>query len=499
MKIALVHCKINYDNMEPFGILLLGTILKNEGHDVLILDIFPGDSSLYLNQLQKFHPEIIGYSIETPAYKRISDINNKIKKLLPNAKRCAGGVHPTAMPEQTLRDLLLDFVLFGEADISFPQVVERIKNGQDYSKLPGLAYLKNNKFIKNSPAPVLNNLDELPILDRSLISYQKFYLSAPGNIRGLFNDRCSEMMTSRGCPFDCTFCGSNVIFGKKIRRRSVNHVIKEINYLQETFDVKTIYFVDDTFTIQPSWVKEFCERLICDKIKLKWCCQSRADTLKPGLLKLMKISGCVQIDVGVESGSPKVLQALRKGETVEMLETAVNNIKRAGLRALCSFVIGAPEETDDDIQKTISFIKRTKPSMSQYFTLSPYPGSPLWDQALSNGWLDNVSFDDSWSLKSSSTSHMQINFTPEELIQKRAEMEKLTAFQDNFYYLIGWFRYPKYLVKLIKAILKFRVPLLNSFHLSFKEKRPQIFVMEMYKSFNKFLLDEALKQSNSEL
>ena len=336
----------------------------------------------------------------------------------------------------------------------------------------------------------------MPILDRSLISYQKYYLSAPGNIRGLFNDRSSEMMTSRGCPFDCTFCGSNVIFGKKIRRRSVNHVMREINYLQENFGVRTLYFVDDTFRIYPSWVKAFCEQLINDKIKLEWCCQSRADTLKPELLKLMKRSGCVQIDIGVESGSPKILQALRKGETVEMLETAVNNIKRAGIRVLCSFVIGSPEEADEDIQETINFIKRTKPSMSQYFTLSPYPGSPLWDDAVERGWLNNVHFDESWSLKSSFTSHMQINFTPEEIVQKRAVLEKLTVFRDNFYYLIGWFRYPNYLLKLIKAILKFRLPLLISFHSSLKEKRPQIFAFEVYKSFNRFLLEDIIRQDN---
>jgi radical SAM superfamily enzyme YgiQ (UPF0313 family) len=273
-------------------------------------------------------------------------------------------------------------------------------------------------------------------------------------------------------------------------------VLKEIEYLQLNFDIRTVFFIDDTFTIQPSWVVNFCEQLIEKKLQLTWCCQSRADTLKPELLALMKRAGCVQIDMGIESGSPRVLKALKKGESVETMEAAVHAIKAAGLRVLCSFVVGSPEETSADLELTADFIRRTKPTMSQYYTLSPYPGSELYKQALIEGWLTKDCFDDSWSLKCSLASPMQINFTSEELMKWRAQLENLSSFRDNQAYFLGLFRHPTYLLRMIGTVTTHMVSIGKAFILAMKQRRLQIVVLEVYKRFNQYLLIGAMKKKN---
>lgn len=481
--------------MEPYGILQLGTILEEVGHQVLVIDVFPDNPTIFLNQVRKFKPELVGFSIETPAYAKVMHANSYISKHLPSAIRCAGGVHTSARPESTLRDMALDFVVYGEADVSFPQVVKHITHKKDWQDIHGICFLdKKDNFIQNPPASVVKNLDDLPILNRRLNPYHDYYFSPPGNIRGMFNDRSTQMMTARGCPFDCTFCSSRVIFGKRIRRRSVPHVIDEIRYLKNSFHINTLFFVDDTFTVQPGWVVSFCEQLIKQNIKITWCCQSRADTISPDLLQLMKRAGCIQIDIGIESGSPKVLKALKKGETPAELESAVNIIKAAGLRVLCSFVVGSPEEDIDDIKMTADFVRRTRPTISQYYTLSPYPGSPLYNQAIENNWIEEGNFDESWSLKCSLTSPMHINFDSNQLMELRAELENLSSFRDNLEYFKGLFRHPKYIWKMACAVIRYRGSILQSMVNALKNRRFHILVLDVYRRFNQYLLMQVLKR-----
>lgn len=479
--------------MEPYGILLLGTILQKEGHQIQIVDIFPENKNIFIEHIRQFEPDLIGFSIETPAYYRVKEINDDLMTICPNAIRCAGGAHPTAVPDQTLKDLQLDFVVIGEADITFPRVIAHISNQDSWHNVNGICYQNDaNEIIRNAPGDTLEDLDKLPIIDRSLIPYHQFYFSAPGNIRGMFNDRSTQIMTSRGCPYDCTFCSSRIIFGKKMRRRTVDHVIKEINYLQNNFRIQTICFIDDTFTTQSRWVEEFCHQIIKRKIKVSWCCQSRADNLKSNLLKLMKQAGCVQIDIGIESGSPRVLKALKKGERLDTLEQAINEVKSAGLRALGTFVVGSPEEREEDLALTIEFIKKTRPTMSQYFTLIPYPGSELYQQALDSGWLVADGFDNTWSHKCSYSSPMEIHLNSKELLKWRGKLENLSSFRDNQAYVVGLIEHPKYFLLMLGAIITYFSPIWDSFLNSLKKKRIQIVVLEIYKRFNHFMLRRVL-------
>ena len=431
MRFTFIHCRAIDSTMAPLGILYIATLLREKGHSVQTLDPWAHDNH-FVDKLAKFKPDLIGLSFLTTQYRRARDILARIRPLLPEARYLAGGIHSTALPEEVLRDLSLDFIVRGEGE----ETMAEVATGKDLKDIAGISYRKNEEIKQNPPRPPLALLDSLPIPDRTLISYEK-YLIPPGPFRGTYCRRAATIISSRGCPFNCIFCGSSkLMFGFKTRRRSVANVIAEIDYLYQRYQIDGLYFLDDTFTLSPAWVEEFCERFKTENYKIKWGGQTRVNTVSFGLLKKMQEAGCCQIDYGVESGSDKVLKILKKGTSVEMIKRAFRLSHLAGLKPTATFMIGNPGEKREDIEETLRVAKEIKPHHVKFFYLTPFPGTELFAMARENKWLaPNLDYSAHWSIRQTELPLMEINFTRHELSRLRASLQNKFIFKNYWHYL----------------------------------------------------------------
>lgn len=479
--------------MEPLGLLSLATAVRDKGHQVKILDVFPEHHINWLNTAKKFAPDLIGYSFETPSYWRIQQIHQVLRKELPKAIYCAGGIHPTVMPEETLKDLDLSFVVYGEGEVSFPEILRSLEQKGDISACPGIVFIKDNHCIKTKSPDFVQDLDLLPIADRTLLEHNQFYYHPPGNIRGLVHDRCATVITSRGCPFSCIFCESKILMGKKYRQRSPQHVVNEIKYLYSEFGIRTIYFADDIFTFNSKWIVTFCDLISQLPFSIVWGCQSRADTLEESILDTMKMAGCRQIDLGIESGDPEVLKNIRKNETVEQYIKAADLIHKSGLRLLCSFIVGAPGETWESVKKTQSLIRRLKPSMCQYFTLIPYPGSELYKEALEHKWFGSLSFSQLGSQKQFDQGFLTCGLSPEDQIKARKILHKTTFVRDHLNLITGWFFHPQWLLIWLWVAIR-NYFFIVTFIKSIRTGNPSLLMFKAYEAFNVHILSLVRKR-----
>lgn len=490
MRILLVHPKINFDNMEPLGLLSLGTSLKRRGFDVLVLDIFPHDTSYFERHLDTFDPDCIGFGFETPGCARAAELIDVARERVPGAHICAGGIHVSVLPEQTLRELGLDFVVVGESELSFPRVCRALSEGKPITNLPGVGVLLPNGTFHLSPSlPLIEDLDAFAPIERTLLDGFRFYFEPPGCVRGLVRRRVANVLASRGCPYECMFCQSDFIMGRCVRMRSVENVLDEIGDLQSRFGIDTIYFADDGITVNPGWIEQFCNRKLQRGMRFAWACQSRADCLSEERVHLMKKAGCLQIDIGIESGDPSVLRYLRKSETIDEYLMAGEWVRSTGLRLLCSFVIGTPVETTRSYKLTRNLIRMLRPSMCQYFTLVPYPETWLAREALKDNVLGKMSFSDKGSQKHWDGSVLRGIVSPEEQGRAKVRLQRMTFFRDHLLLVVGWIKYPRYLGVLIAAVL--RVTLANSLPATRRARNPVAFAQNVYSEFNKTLLFRA--------
>jgi len=195
------------------------------------------------------------------------------------------------------------------------------------------------------------------------------------------------MLTSRGCPFGCSFCASSRLFGKFWRGRSAGNVLEEIRMIRDEYKIRNIEFIDDTFTLDKRRVEEICDGIIRERLDVSWGASSRVDGITERLAEKMKKAGCWIIYLGIESGCQKILDEIGKRITLDQVRKAVNAIKKAGIQVLGSFIIGFPGETVEMIEKTIRFAKRLNLDWAQFSILTPYPGTPLFEYAVKNNLL----------------------------------------------------------------------------------------------------------------
>ncbi len=464
MKIALVNPRIEtYSSyMPPLGLFYLGAVLEKENFDVRIFDPYP-DDDVDIEDIIDFQPDVIGVTILTCYVPRAKHIISLIKGRLKSVKVIVGGVHVTALPEESLEFFEADFAVFGEGEFTVSELCTRLRDKEPSEDIKGLTYRRNGQIVRTEPRPQIQDLNELPLPARHLVNFDN-YLFPPGVIRGFWTERCTSVMTSRGCPFQCIWCGTQTIFGHKVRRRSVDNVILEIESLQENYNIDSIWFVDDTFTLNKKWILEFCNKLIDKKIKLVWGCQSHVTTIDEEMLVIMKRSGLVQLDFGVESGSNKVLKALKKNSSEDSIKKAFDMTKRLGIRRMATVLFGNPQEEKEDIEKTFKITKEIKPDYVSSYFITPFPGTELMNMAKENKWLTGTDYD---TLGLKKEPMMKINFSRDELYDFREKFQALFAWTNffNLFFdlsympkLVGvMLRYPRGILKGVRTFLKTKV------------------------------------------
>lgn len=366
----------------PMNLVYLATWMRSQGYNVEIVDLEVAPLSFLISKLESARPYLVGITAMTPNIseaKHICEIAGSLK-----IKTVIGGVHSTALPAQTLKEVNCDYVVMGEGEKPLCSLLDCLKRKMPLGNIAGLAFLENDKPIINPPPPLLD-VNEIPMPDRRFLDLRLYRGEATPGITGR---KAAVMFTSRGCPYTCKFCASSVINHQQVRFKSMDKVFEEIDDIVK-LGFTHISVEDDSFTLKRQRIKEFCLYLIERYPDITWNCLSRVETFDAELLSLMKKSNCKKIAIGVESGSERILKLIDKkidiNKTIEMFKL----IKKYKILTQAFFMIGFPEETNEDIEATERLIFTINPGLLFLSICTPYPGTAIYDQMKNEGFLVN--------------------------------------------------------------------------------------------------------------
>jgi radical SAM superfamily enzyme YgiQ (UPF0313 family) len=350
------------------GTIILGTILKERGYDV---KVFVEDIK-GINFWDVFEADAVGISTITSTAPRAYEIANLVRK--EGIPVFMGGPHVTFLSDEALEHC--DYVFRGEAEDVIVPFIEALEKGSGFESIPNLSYRRDDGTVVNNPeAERCLELDRFPIPDHSLIH---------GNTKQRNDQSVTPVMTSRGCPFGCTFCSVTRMFGRRYRFRSVGNVVDEL----EALSPKWTFFYDDNFAANRKHTKELLREMIRRGVKTKWMAQVRIDVVKDAeLLELMKKSGCCYVYIGLESINPATLEALNKSQTVEDIENSIRIIHSYGIKIHGMFIFGADQDDIATLRRTVKFAKRLKLESVQFMVLTPLPGTPVFNDMEAEGRL----------------------------------------------------------------------------------------------------------------
>ncbi len=298
------------------------------------------------------------------------------------ATTIAIGTHVSAVPTNTL-DLLpeLDYVIRHEPEMTFREVIDRTLASESLAECPGLALRDEaGKAKVTADRPLVKHLDELPIPRQHLLPLDRYKMPFLGN-------RYVWVLTNRGCPYSCTYCFEGVVWGKSVRFRSAESIYKELEYLAE-HKVHNVLFLADLFTYNKKGVMELCDMIIERKLKVRWTCNSRVDTIDEEMIVKMKQAGCWLVAFGIESGSQKVLDNVKKDAMVEDAVRTINLCNKHGVKTWGYFIIGLPGETKETVRETIDLAKKIPLDIALFHVAMPYAGTEFYFQSVANGWLN---------------------------------------------------------------------------------------------------------------
>ena len=358
--------------LPPLNLLYIATILKNEGQDVSVLDALAERKKIdEIKELGKNFDCIIvsssnttfGYDVYT--VKQFKEINPKLIAIF-----C--GPQSTVYPKEILNNDVIDYNVYGEYETTIKELVERLNKKEDVEKIKGISYRKDGRVIITPPREFIENLDDLPIPDRSFIK-KEIYFNPLAKKKPI-----TTALTSRGCIGRCIFCTSPSFYGKKYRLRSSENVLDELMYLYKE-GYKDLLFRDEIFTADRKRLERICNGMIDKKIKLKWACNARVGTLNEETMKLMKRAGCYSIWFGVESGSQTILNNIKKDIKIETIERDFVLTKKVGIGTHAHLMFGCLGESKETIKQTIKFIKKIKPDTIDIGIMTPFPGTELYE------------------------------------------------------------------------------------------------------------------------
>lgn len=374
----------------PLGVAYIASYIRKFGnHDVRIHDdlLLRSNGDRLIRVMEDFSPDVVGISGQsTPSVYDVYHTAKVTKRFNPNTLVIVGGAHVTFEDRQVLSDCPeIDAVIRGEGEITTERLLEEYARNSDFASVPGITLRKGSSLVRNPDAPFIQDLDSLPYPAYDLLDLPKYFVAGT---------RIGTMITSRGCPFNCIFCSSSRIVGKTWRGRTPENVIGEVQLLEEKYKVNGIEFLDDLFTFDCNRVRGICRLLEENGSNVIWTCSTRADILSkhPEMAGWLRSGGCDTLYIGAESGSQRVLNLIRKGIRLDQVIKSVRIAKEAGLRVILSFVIGIPHETKREVEATISLACKLDPDFAQFTVCTPYPGTPLYDEAKQNGWLSSTNW-----------------------------------------------------------------------------------------------------------
>ena len=443
MKIVLVRPKYNSHIITPpLGIGYLSSYLIKHGVEVTIIDALKENlnTNSTVKKIRAEKPDAVGITCLTAFYIEVVKLSKLLKK--HSFKVIIGGVHPTFLPYQTLKDSRADFVVCGEGEIALLKLVKSHFNPKNIRGVYSLKDMKKN--IPAIKAKVVENLDALPFPDWKQLDPNVYPRAPHGAIAKNFP--IGIIITTRGCPYMCSFCASPKFYERQIRFRSTNNIIKEIKYLVKNFGIKEVHFEDDNLTLKRDHVNKLCKAIIRNKLKISWACPNgiRADKVDEKLLRLMKKSGCYFFAFGIESANPQILKNIHKLENIETIKRAIELANKVGIECQGFFIFGLPGETKETIRESIDFAKNSKLSRAQFMILDVIPGSELWDTLKGK-------FKPNWK----KNSYKEPEWIPTGLTKKDLMEAQSKAFKEFYLRPITLFRFAKFIkLNQIKFLLQ---------------------------------------------
>lgn len=393
----------------PLGLLYIASVLDKAGYKAEILDAFMTDFPFRKNgdvtevgmpygiikeEIQRRKPDIVGianpFTCQVEHAIKVADIVKEIDQSIPTV---VGGPHGTVVPVEFLEEAKnVDIAVIGEGEHTMLDIVRFFEGNKKISDVQGIAHCMDGKVVLNSPRPFIKNLDELPYPAYHLVDMEQ-YLSPKKVEYRSFQNRALSMVTSRGCPFNCSFCSVHLHMGKMFRAHSVDYVVNHIQHVVDKYRVKTIYFEDDNLTLDVKRFEAICDKIIEKDIKVNWETPNgvRADYLTLPLLKKMKKSGCQSVFVGIESGDQFVLDnIIDKSLNLQDVIKFAENCQKIGLKTGAFYVIGFPGETKENMMKTIDFalmLKRKYDVGMHLLFATPSYGTRLYEECKKNGYI----------------------------------------------------------------------------------------------------------------
>ena len=393
---------------QPLGLAYLASVIEQNGHHVEILDtIVEGYNfrcyengliriGLKWNSIQKeverFHPDLVGITCPyTLMDKEMRTVAALVKNVDHNIPVVVGGAHPSCMPEYVIRDPNIDFLVIGEGEMIFLDLIKKIDENVSCLDIKGLWSKVDGKIEKNAKREFIKDLDSIPFPAWHLLPIEKYIKigQAHGSQK---RKRFASIITSRGCPGNCVFCSIHSVWGYNWRARTPENVVSEIEKLVSEYKIREIHFEDDNLTLSKQRMAKICDLIIERNLDISWTTPNgvAVNTLDLDLLEKMKKSGCYQLSFGIESGDPYVLrEIIHKPINLGTVRTVIDWSKKLGIWTHGFFVLGFPGESSENIRHTITFAKESNLDSANFFIATPYPGTQLYFLASSRRLLKN--------------------------------------------------------------------------------------------------------------
>ena len=326
-------------------------------------------------EISGFQPDLVGISVLTvkvPSALRVASLCKIARRKIPVV---VGGEHPTARPEHLLKDDNVDFAVRGEGEETMCELVDTLDSDGRLEGIDGLSFKRRGRICHNKNRALIKNLDNLPIPYRDALANKETYRPVDFGL----------IMGSRGCPYRCAFCPNQNLWGRRVRFRSISGIVNEIKSVKETYSTEYFSFRDYSFSVDPKWTMELCKRIREEKLDIQWECTTRPDLVNEEIISMMKDAGCTTIRIGIESGSDRVLNEIRKDLSLKEIKAAARILNRHNLYWAAYFMFGLPSETKEDIEKTLALIYEIDPPFVTMARYTPLPGSEMYEALVEEG------------------------------------------------------------------------------------------------------------------
>ena len=383
----------------PLGLVYLASFLESKNIQVGILDIAAegveqkikignkircGLSEKEIKErIKSFSPKIVGISCQSTLHaKDAHEIARLTKEVDKNIWVVMGGAHPSAVPEDVLKDKNIDLVVRGEGEITFWELVKNYPKINNWSEIKGISWRKNNKIIHNTPREYIKDLDFLPFPARHLLPMETYFREAREGISYSLKNRVVTMISSRGCPGNCIYCAVRTVWGRCWRGRSPENVVDEIELLIRDYGAEEVHFLDDSISVDKKRLEGICDKIIQRGLKIKWTTPNGIAVwlLDKDLLLKMKKSGCYRLTFGLESGNKEILsEFIGKNYDYKRVREIIRFASKIGLWTIGTFIIGFPYETREQIEDTISFAILTDLDFATFYIANPFPGTRMYE------------------------------------------------------------------------------------------------------------------------